>query len=347
VDHRVEPPPWAASAAGPPPGGAVGEPAAAGPDPAVIPHPGARAAPAPGAGQEAAQTGPPEPPPPLPAERVGPEAEIPQPVPPLAPPPWEAGAAGDPPGPSPAGAGEGEAPGNGRVPGYLYPGDAPPLAGENGPLAEPGGALGSADAAYPGDGAYPGVAAYPAASVSPGASYAPGAGYPPPAAPAKPHDPAGLGPGGPGTWDPAGAGPAGTHHAPGATAGPPDPGQPRRANLVVARLEPWSVMKFSFLMSLVAWIILFVAVALLYYALSGLGVFAAVQRTISNVTSSQSSPGVNLSRWTSAPRVLGYTMLIGAVNVVLITALSTVGAMIYNLVTRLGGGIEVTLREPE
>jgi hypothetical protein len=122
---------------------------------------------------------------------------------------------------------------------------------------------------------------------------------------------------------------------------------PRRANLVIARLEPWSVMKFSFLMSLVAWVVLFVAVALLYYALSGLGVFAAIQRTLSTVTSSQNSAGVNLAAWTSASRVLGYTMLAGAVDIVLITVLSTIGAMIYNLVTHLGGGIEVTLKETD
>jgi len=122
---------------------------------------------------------------------------------------------------------------------------------------------------------------------------------------------------------------------------------PRRANLVIARLEPWSVMKFSFLMSLVAWVVLFVAVALLYYALSGLGVFAAIQRSLSSVTSSQSSAGVNLAAWTSASRVLGYTMLAGAVDIVLITVLSTIGAMIYNLVTHLGGGIEVTLKETD
>ena len=121
----------------------------------------------------------------------------------------------------------------------------------------------------------------------------------------------------------------------------------RRANLVIARLEPWSVMKFSFLMSLVAWVVLFVAVALLYYALSGLGVFAAIQRTLSSVTSSQSSAGVNLASWTSPSRVLGYTMLIGAVDIILITALSTLGAVIYNLVTHLGGGIEVTLKETD
>jgi Transmembrane domain of unknown function (DUF3566) len=123
--------------------------------------------------------------------------------------------------------------------------------------------------------------------------------------------------------------------------------QARRANLVIARLEPWSVMKFSFLMSLVAWVVLFVAVALLYYALSGLGVFAAIQRTLSSVTSSQSSAGVNLASWTSPSKVLGYTMLIGAFDIVLITALSTLGAVIYNLVTHLGGGIEVTLKETD
>jgi Transmembrane domain of unknown function (DUF3566) len=121
----------------------------------------------------------------------------------------------------------------------------------------------------------------------------------------------------------------------------------RRANLVIARLEPWSVMKFSFLMSLVAWVVLFVVVVLLYYALSGLGVFAAIQRTLSSVTSSQSSAGVNLASWTSPSRVLGYTMLIGAVDIILITALSTIGAVIYNLVTHLGGGIEVTLKETD
>ena len=133
----------------------------------------------------------------------------------------------------------------------------------------------------------------------------------------------------------------------------PKPGKPasqvpgRRADLVVSRLEPWSVMKFSFLMSLVAWVVLFVAVAFLYFTLSSLGVFTSVQHTLSSVTSSSGSSGMNLNHWFSASRILGYTMLLGAVNIVLITALCTVGSMIYNLVTHLGGGIEVTLRETD
>ena len=121
----------------------------------------------------------------------------------------------------------------------------------------------------------------------------------------------------------------------------------RRADLVVARLEPWSVMKFSFLMSLVAWVVLFVAVAFLYFTLSSLGVFTSIEHTLSSVTSSNNSSGMQLSHWFSASRILGYTMLLGAVNIILITALCTVGSMIYNLVTHLGGGIEVTLRETD
>ena len=142
---------------------------------------------------------------------------------------------------------------------------------------------------------------------------------------------------------PAAAGVAAAAAKPGGSGQPPA----RRAELVVARLEPWSVMKFSFLMSLVAWVVLFVAVALLYFVLSGLGVFDSIQHTLTSVTSSSSSSGMKLSVWFSASRVLGYTMLLGAVNIILITALSTVGAMIYNLVTHLGGGIEVTLRETD
>jgi hypothetical protein len=122
----------------------------------------------------------------------------------------------------------------------------------------------------------------------------------------------------------------------------------RRAQLVLARIEPWSVMKFSFMVSLVGWVILFVAVAALYYVLNKLGVFHSIQSTITDVTSSKGAAGADANgQWFSASRILGYTMLVGAVNVVLITALATVGAVVYNLVTYLAGGIEVTLKETD
>jgi Transmembrane domain of unknown function (DUF3566) len=121
----------------------------------------------------------------------------------------------------------------------------------------------------------------------------------------------------------------------------------RRAQLAVIRLEPWSVMKFSFMISLVGWVVLFVFVAALYYVLSKLGVFHSIETSVTNVTSGKDSPGVQASNWFSASKVLGYTMLIGAVNVILFTALATLGSVIYNLVTHVAGGIEVTLKETD
>jgi hypothetical protein len=107
-------------------------------------------------------------------------------------------------------------------------------------------------------------------------------------------------------------------------------------------------MKFSFLMSLIGWVILFVAVSILYFVLSKLGVFHSIEHTFSLVTGNKTNPqGTNLNNWFRASRVLGYTMLVGAINVVLITALATIGAVLYNLVTMLAGGIEVTLKESD
>ena len=121
----------------------------------------------------------------------------------------------------------------------------------------------------------------------------------------------------------------------------------RQAHLTVARVEPWSVMKFSFVVSLVAFVILFVAVSVIYGTLSALGVFTSLQHVVQSVTSSQDSNGVNAAKWFTASRILSYTALLGALNIVLITAMSTIGAVVYNLTSRLIGGVEVTLRETE
>ncbi len=124
--------------------------------------------------------------------------------------------------------------------------------------------------------------------------------------------------------------------------------QARSAQLRIHRVEPWSVMKFSFLISIVGWVILVIAVSVLYFALSKFGVFSSIEHTVGLVTSTKSNPaGSNAASWFRASRVIGYTMLIGAINIVLITALATIGAVLYNLVTIMTGGIEVTLKESD
>lgn len=124
----------------------------------------------------------------------------------------------------------------------------------------------------------------------------------------------------------------------------------RKAHLTVSRVEPWSVMKFSFVVSLVCFIILFVAVAVIYATLSMLGVFEELTDMINALLEGDDGEdefGLNPAAWFSPGRVLGYTGVVGALNIVLITALATVGSMLYNLVADLVGGVDVTLSEAE
>lgn len=128
-----------------------------------------------------------------------------------------------------------------------------------------------------------------------------------------------------------------------AAAGP----APRSALLSLQRLEPLSVMKFSFMISLVGWVVVFAAVAVVYYVLSKLGVFTQIEQTVGLVTYSKSHPGTNASSWFRASRVLGWTAIICTINAILFTALATIGAALYNLITTISGGIEVTLKETD
>lgn len=125
---------------------------------------------------------------------------------------------------------------------------------------------------------------------------------------------------------------------------------PRKAHLVLRRVEPWSAMKFSFVVSLVCFVVLFVAVAVLYGVLSALGVFDSIVELVNQLgqgEQGQNSIPIDIASWFEPVRILGYTALIGAVNVVLITALATLGAVIYNISSDLVGGVEVTFSEAE
>ncbi|BBJ42386.1 hypothetical protein GCM10017744_052740 [Streptomyces antimycoticus] len=121
----------------------------------------------------------------------------------------------------------------------------------------------------------------------------------------------------------------------------------RKARLRVARVDPWSVMKVSFLLAIALGICTVIAVAVLWMVMDAMGVFSAVGGTISDATESQEGSGFDLESFLSLPRVLGFTGIIAVINVVLATALATLGAFIYNLSAGFVGGVELTLAEDE
>ena len=118
---------------------------------------------------------------------------------------------------------------------------------------------------------------------------------------------------------------------------------PRRASLQLRYLEPWSVLKVSLVLSVAGFLAWMVAVGVLYSILGGMGVWDQLNGTYSDLTS-VNDPEAS-EDLISAGGVFGVAALVGMVNIVLITAMCTVGAFIYNASADLAGGIEVTLSE--
>jgi transmembrane protein DUF3566 len=124
----------------------------------------------------------------------------------------------------------------------------------------------------------------------------------------------------------------------------------RKARLRVARVDPWSVMKVSFVLSIAMGIVTIVGTAVVWNVLNALGVFSSLNKTVGDLTSSGTTTGTssfNLSSFLSFGHVEGYMMIIALVDVVLATALATLGAYLYNLAAGFVGGFEVTLAEDQ
>jgi transmembrane protein DUF3566 len=127
----------------------------------------------------------------------------------------------------------------------------------------------------------------------------------------------------------------------------PRPRGTRRARLRLVHLDPWSVMKTSFLLSIAFGIVTVVAVAVVWSVLGAAGVWDSINQTVSDVLGGDSAQNFDVQNYVGTSRVLGFTMIVAVVDVVLITAISTLGAFLYNLAAALLGGVEVTLAEDE
>ena len=123
------------------------------------------------------------------------------------------------------------------------------------------------------------------------------------------------------------------------------PPAPRRVKLSVSRVDPWSVMKLSFLLSVAVGIAAVVMIAVLWMILSSMGVFADINRTVDDVLSSNTGSSFDLMDYIGLGRVVSLSIVIGVIDVILMTALSTLGAFLYNVCSSLVGGLQITLTD--
>lgn len=117
---------------------------------------------------------------------------------------------------------------------------------------------------------------------------------------------------------------------------------PVRASMQIRRIDPWSTLKVSLLLSVALFFVWMITVAFLYLVLGGMGVWAKLNSNVGDLLNNASGSSAEL---VSSGTIFGGAFLIGLVNIVLMTALVTIGAFVYNLITDLIGGIEVTLAD--
>lgn len=120
---------------------------------------------------------------------------------------------------------------------------------------------------------------------------------------------------------------------------------PRRARLRLTRIDPWSVMKSAFLLAIAFGVVTVVSVAMVWTVLDQAGVWTSINETVQESIGGPETADFDIENYLGTSRVLGFTMLVAAVDVVLLTAVATLGAFLYNMSAALLGGIEVTLAE--
>lgn len=121
-------------------------------------------------------------------------------------------------------------------------------------------------------------------------------------------------------------------------------GTGRKVRLTVSRIDPWSAMKMSFLVSVALGIALVVMTAVLWTVLAGMNVFSQINSVVGSLMSNNGHP-FDILDYVGFGRVVSLSIVVGVVDVVLLTAISTIGAFIYNVSANLVGGLSLTLTD--
>ncbi len=114
--------------------------------------------------------------------------------------------------------------------------------------------------------------------------------------------------------------------------------------MYITHIDPWAVMKQAFLLSLALAVIILAASAALWFALESAGVIDAITRTATDVGGES---GASVSNYLDLGKVMGAALVVAGIQTVLVTALCTLMAFMYNLSVGIGGGLEVTLSEED
>jgi hypothetical protein len=116
---------------------------------------------------------------------------------------------------------------------------------------------------------------------------------------------------------------------------------PRRAKMIVKRVDPWSVLKFSLLFYFCLMLVFLLALLILYWVLSVIGVLDSLAHQLSTAGFGNPKTGFKFhSYW-----IFSRLFAIGFIGVVVWSLVNLFVTVLYNLVSDVVGGITITLAE--
>lgn len=117
----------------------------------------------------------------------------------------------------------------------------------------------------------------------------------------------------------------------------------RKARLLVSKVEPFSVLKIAFLLSVAFGVITVVGAVGIWAVLDLSGTFDSFNELIRSAIGADDTFDLRAS--ISLGQIASYATIIAVVNVVVISVVSMLGAVLYNIASSLVGGAGVTLTD--
>jgi Transmembrane domain of unknown function (DUF3566) len=116
--------------------------------------------------------------------------------------------------------------------------------------------------------------------------------------------------------------------------------EPRSTRVIVRKVGPWSVLKFSLLFYFCVMLVVLLALIILYQVLASVGVIESFEDFLSELFATGDERFTVNGRW-----LFNWAFYIGIFFVIMGSLINLFISFLYNLISDVVGGVEVTLTE--
>ena len=116
----------------------------------------------------------------------------------------------------------------------------------------------------------------------------------------------------------------------------------RQIKMTISKVDPLAALKLGFLISVVIGFMIVIAMAIIWFVLDGIHVFGEMEGLLQTLNSAQL---LEMMQYLEFGRWMSFAVIVAILDIVLMTALSAVAAVVYNIISALVGGLRITVTD--